>query len=77
MKLLKMAIMKSEERLIKERRNMKKIILRIKELDTSQKDKEFEKFKKEEFEEMCSQAGVKREALCDTIFTRQFKNERR
>ena len=42
-----MAIMKSEERLIKERRNMKKIILRIKELDTSQKDKEFEKFKNE------------------------------
>ena len=25
-----------------------------------------------EFEKMCQKAGVKKEALCDTIFTRQF-----
>jgi len=29
--------------------------------------------KNEEFEEMCKKAGVKKEALCDTVFTRQFK----
>ena len=28
---------------------------------------------KNEFEEMCQRAGIKKEALCDTIFTRQFK----
>ena len=28
---------------------------------------------KREFEEMCKKAGVKKEALCDTVFTRQFK----
>jgi hypothetical protein len=27
------------------------------------------------FEEMCKKAGVKKEALCDTVFTRQFKVE--
>ncbi|MBA7613413.1 hypothetical protein ES703_20662 [subsurface metagenome] len=30
---------------------------------------------KDEFEKMCQKAGVKKEALCDTIFTRQFKKE--
>jgi len=28
-----------------------------------------------EFQEMCNKAGIKREALCDTVFTRQFKKE--
>jgi len=28
-----------------------------------------------EFEEMCNRAGVKKEILCDTVFTRQFKEE--
>jgi len=28
---------------------------------------------KKEFEEMCKKAGVKKEALCETVFTRQFK----
>jgi hypothetical protein len=28
-----------------------------------------------EFEKMCQKAGVKKEALCDTIFTRQFNKE--
>jgi len=27
---------------------------------------------KKEFEKMCQKAGVKKDALCDTIFTRQF-----
>ena len=26
-----------------------------------------------EFEKMCEKAGIKKEALCDTVFTRQFK----
>ena len=30
---------------------------------------------KDEFEKMCQKAGVKKEALCDTIFTRQFRKE--
>ena len=34
----------------------------------------FRKFKeKKEFEEMCQKANVKKESLCDTVFTRQFK----
>ena len=28
-----------------------------------------------EFDEMCRKAGVKKEVLCDTVFTRQFKEE--
>jgi len=28
-----------------------------------------------EFDKMCERAGVKKEALCDTIFTRQFKQK--
>ena len=31
--------------------------------------------KKDEFKKMCQKAGVKKEALCDTIFTRQFNKE--
>jgi len=30
----------------------------------------------EEFEGMCEKAGVKKESLCDTVFTRQFKEEK-
>ena len=29
-----------------------------------------------EFEEMCKKAGIKKEMLCDTVFTRQFKKEK-
>ena len=49
--------------------------IKIKKLDTSQKDKEFERLKEQEFEDMCRIAGIKKEYLCDTIFTRQFKKE--
>ena len=28
-----------------------------------------------EFDKMCERAGVKKEALCNTIFTRQFKQK--
>lgn len=28
-----------------------------------------------EFEKMCQRAGIKKDILCDTIFTRQFKKE--
>jgi len=28
-----------------------------------------------EFDEMCNRAGIKKEMLCDTVFTRQFKEE--
>jgi len=45
-------------------------------LNTSQKDKEYEKMQKKTYEEMCQKAGIKKEYLCKTIFTRQFgKNE--
>jgi len=27
-----------------------------------------------EFEKMCQRAGIKKEALCDTVFTRQFRD---
>lgn len=27
----------------------------------------------EEFDKMCQKAGIRKEALCDTVFTRQFK----
>ena len=41
-------------------------------------DKEIAKKKldKKEFEKMCQKAGIKKEALCDTIFTRQFKGKK-
>jgi len=29
-----------------------------------------------EFDEMCRKAGVKKEVLCDTVFTRQFKKKK-
>ena len=29
--------------------------------------------KKNEFQKMCEKAGIKKEALADTVFTRQFK----
>jgi len=29
-----------------------------------------------EFDEMCRKAGVKKEVLCDTVFTRQFKEKK-
>ena len=29
-----------------------------------------------EFDAMCRKAGVKKEVLCDTVFTRQFKEEK-
>ena len=29
-----------------------------------------------EFDEMCRKAGVKKEVLCDTVFTRQFKDKK-
>lgn len=32
-----------------------------------------EKFSKEEFEEMCEKAGVKKEALCKTVFTKNIE----
>ena len=32
--------------------------------------------KSEEFDEMCNRAGVKKEVLCDTVFTRQFKEKK-
>jgi len=32
--------------------------------------------KNEEFDEMCNRAGIKKEMLCDTVFTRQFKEKK-
>ena len=29
-----------------------------------------------EFDEMCRKAGLKKEVLCDTVFTRQFKEKK-
>lgn len=31
--------------------------------------------KNTEFEKMCQKAGVKKESLCNTVFTKQFKEE--
>ena len=42
-------------------------------IDAWVREKEKGGFYKKEFKEMCEKAGVRKESLCETIFTRQFK----
>jgi len=42
-------------------------------IDVWVREKEKGGFYKKEFKEMCEKAGVRKESLCETIFTRQFK----